>query len=251
MISSLIAAGASLIGTAMINKRNMKNYYEARHYNTPAAQMARFRQAGLNPHLIYTQTNEADIPPQLQAPDMSALANATGELETFQNIKKSKAETSNLEKTNQMLDQQITGAILDNTLKQIDVKYKDQLTKNQVDLVEKQIENFNKQWSLLEKQIEKVTRETERLDTNDLTDIFNMFTKSKELELAAEKLGLDKSRLQEQIREFNISHRKNSIIDSFLTGLLGSSPNDAAKKVGAALKAMLLAIYHEQFEPQQ
>lgn len=64
MIASLIAAGASLAANAINNRRILRNFYENRHYNTPAAQMGRFRAAGLNPNLIYTQTNESDSPPK-------------------------------------------------------------------------------------------------------------------------------------------------------------------------------------------
>lgn len=77
----LIAAGASLLGaganaysSGRTNKKtrewNDKQYYRTRQdaladynmqntYNSPAAQMQRYREAGLNPNLIYGQSNEA------------------------------------------------------------------------------------------------------------------------------------------------------------------------------------------------
>lgn len=50
---------------------NMQAWREQSAYNTPAAQMARLTQAGLNPHLVYGNgnvANQADAPPQYQAP---------------------------------------------------------------------------------------------------------------------------------------------------------------------------------------
>ncbi len=69
--------GSGLLGGAMSfldgandyywNRKNMdyqndlllKNWYLQNAYNSPAAQMQRFREAGLNPNLIYGQTNMA------------------------------------------------------------------------------------------------------------------------------------------------------------------------------------------------
>lgn len=41
------------------NKQNIKLWNMTNQYNTPAAQMQRFMDAGLNPNLIYSQSNEA------------------------------------------------------------------------------------------------------------------------------------------------------------------------------------------------
>lgn len=81
LVAPIIAAGASLLGTGAsvyasgkMNKKtrewNDKQYartradslhdYEMQNtYNSPSAQMQRFREAGLNPNLVYGQSNEA------------------------------------------------------------------------------------------------------------------------------------------------------------------------------------------------
>lgn len=80
-VAAAVAAGASLLGTGgqiyasgKMNKKtrqwNEKMYQQQRQdaltdwemqnqYNSPAAQMQRYREAGLNPNLIYGQSNEA------------------------------------------------------------------------------------------------------------------------------------------------------------------------------------------------
>lgn len=74
------AIGASLLGTAganydnnrAIDAQNAYNYalwQEQMAYNTPANQVARLREAGLNPNLFYSQGNPGNA---TSAPDMKA-----------------------------------------------------------------------------------------------------------------------------------------------------------------------------------
>lgn len=80
-VAAAVAAGASLLGaggqmaaTGKMNKKTrqwneamyhtqradaLKDWNLQNEYNSPAAQMERFRAAGLNPNLIYGQSNEA------------------------------------------------------------------------------------------------------------------------------------------------------------------------------------------------
>lgn len=86
--STLLGAIPSLAGGAIgalsqfvtneINyRRQMKMYEDNREYNSPAAQMQRFKDAGLNPNLIYGQNNTAQ-PVQVGSsvsPDFSFIGN--------------------------------------------------------------------------------------------------------------------------------------------------------------------------------
>ena len=51
------------VGASLFNTKNrqwaLQDWYRQNAYNTPAQQMQRFKEAGLNPNLIYKQTNEA------------------------------------------------------------------------------------------------------------------------------------------------------------------------------------------------
>lgn len=53
-------------------QRSMAMWHEQNKYNSPEAQMQRFKDAGLNPHLIYGQGNSgnAGSPPQYMPPDI-------------------------------------------------------------------------------------------------------------------------------------------------------------------------------------
>ena len=63
------------------NRWNLEQWQRENDYNSPTAQMARFRAAGLNPNLIYGQTNSAASSPTLTSgaasspADMSAIGN--------------------------------------------------------------------------------------------------------------------------------------------------------------------------------
>lgn len=81
--SQLANTGLNVYGAAKLNKKTMKfseRMYDRQRadaladwemqnsYNSPRAQMQRFREAGLNPHLIYGQQNEGATVRSSQAP---------------------------------------------------------------------------------------------------------------------------------------------------------------------------------------
>lgn len=247
MIGSLLAAGASLLGTHLINRQNMKNYYEMRQYNTPAAQMQRFRNAGLNPHLIYTQTNETSPAPEMKIPDFSTLGNITSEISEFQNIKESKARVNNLDKVNQQLDEQIKTQILENIMRQKNIDWQDLFNEANYETVKQNLTNAKKQFDLLDSQIKKVTRETQRFDMNDFADLMNTIFKSKELENAARSLNIEQAKLNEMIREFNINNKYKVLLNDFLNGLLGDGSN-TARAVGVTIRQWLLSFMQDDVE---
>lgn len=81
--AAAIAAGATIAGTAgsaysqgklnkktrqwnekmhaLVRQESLADWAMVNEYNSPAAQMQRYRDAGLNPNLIYGQTNEAPV----------------------------------------------------------------------------------------------------------------------------------------------------------------------------------------------
>ena len=70
LIGSAVTAGSQMLTNSSNKNLSLKMYDRQRadaladwnrqnQYNSPAAQMQRFKDAGLNPHLIYGQTNQA------------------------------------------------------------------------------------------------------------------------------------------------------------------------------------------------
>lgn len=125
LVPALIGAGTSLVNAGLTGttnrasrkfaekmyarqrKDNLADWEMQNSYNSPAAQMARFRDAGLNPHLIYGQANEgatlhsADKPswtPQAPQVDFTGASLVAG-----YDINLREAQTDNLRATNDLL----------------------------------------------------------------------------------------------------------------------------------------------------
>ena len=244
MIASLIAAGASLAANAINNKRIMRNFYENRHYNTPAAQMGRFRAAGLNPHLIYSQTNESDSPPTTSAADLSALGNIPSELSQYQDIKKSKAEVNNLEKANQQIDKQIEQIVLDNILRQKEIDWFDIKNTADLDLIKAQAAKTKKDIEALDKTIEniiantaKVTRETQKIDFDQFIETFNSILANKQFQLDVQRFNLNEDQFEEMKRQFNESNWQKDFLYEFFGSLTESGDaRDLPRALGTTVK---------------
>lgn len=135
-IGPAIAAGAALVGTGAnaysqgrLNRKTRK-WNEKMHditrqeslddwammneYNSPKAQMQRYRDAGLNPNLIYGQTNEAPVVRSADTPSWNPRSptfegiQTAGEsyLNQFYDIQLKEAQIDNLEKQGSVLIQE-------------------------------------------------------------------------------------------------------------------------------------------------
>lgn len=62
--------------------KNLEQWNRENEYNSPSSQMERYKAAGLNPNLIYSQQNTAGNSPQMSAPQ---LAPVTGPAQGIQN----------------------------------------------------------------------------------------------------------------------------------------------------------------------
>lgn len=120
--AALIAGGAqvatgigNVLSAGAINRRNRefqeKMWNMNNEYNSPVNQMKRFKEAGLNPHLIYGQGNPGNAvmspAPQQVAPDLSPFANAAM---SYLSARKQQTETDNLEMANRVMQSQIVEA---------------------------------------------------------------------------------------------------------------------------------------------
>lgn len=135
--SSLLSGASGIIGN-MIQRKTNKELAEysyqkdvemwnmANEYNSPSAQMARLKEAGLNPNLAFGSGNVAGNTttqtPKYQMPDVKyqpvQMPNVLGMLGQYQDIQRNKAVTDNL-------DLQGQGIQFDNQLKLKDLALKD------------------------------------------------------------------------------------------------------------------------------
>lgn len=146
-ILPLLVAGAGLVGQGLnaatqtaANRASMKfqlgmynrqrqdalaDWDRQNQYNSPIAQMTRFKDAGLNPNLIYGQQNQAPAvrsssggdKPNIQAPQFD-LGGVLGE---FVRIKLQEEQISNLEKMQELKEKQME--VMDQGIKLGNQKY--------------------------------------------------------------------------------------------------------------------------------
>lgn len=215
------------------NKVNQRNYEEVRRYNTPAQQMGRFRAAGLNPNLIYTQTNEAEQRPEWKPPsyDFSAVANVPSELSQYQNVKESKSRVDNLVKQNKLLDEQITSQIIANN-------FAEELTRKNIDLIDRQIKQIDKAIDNIDFEQEFKNRQ---LNNDTIKALWSFALQYATIGLQGQELKLKQDQFQEQVRQFNLQNRGRVFVDEFLKELTGSqSAKDAASVIAKLFAKMIL-----------
>lgn len=132
-------AGAQLLTNRAQKRSNLEMYNTQRQdaladwnrqnqYNSPEAQMARFKEAGLNPHLIYGQmttaqpikTPEAKAPnyvaPQADPQDFNILGRQYA-------LDAARITNENLEKTGQLIDANITKANSETNWKNVNTRF--------------------------------------------------------------------------------------------------------------------------------
>lgn len=135
--SSIISTALNWIASSSENKKarefdksmaeyaynkNLEMWQMENAYNSPAAQMARLEEAGLNPALMYQQGNTGN------AGSMPAYANVTGQFNTgpkdlsidFQKIMTDRLNIDRMKKMNELLDQQIDAQFWDTMRKNFD-----------------------------------------------------------------------------------------------------------------------------------
>lgn len=120
-LAAAIAAGTSILNTGaqlLTNRQNRKNalddWNRQNAYNSPAQQMQRFKEAGLNPNLIYKQTNESSpvrstdyVAPQIQEGALDILGKSNNIQVQELNMESMKLRNQNQELQNELLRAQL------------------------------------------------------------------------------------------------------------------------------------------------
>ena len=104
---------------AMFQRQMIK---EQNEYNSPAAQMARYKEAGLNPNLMFGNIGsgqQSEIPkyqmPQIHTPDMSGIAPIGEAIQFFLNEKKTGAEIEAIQAQTQRYQEETRSLMLRNS----------------------------------------------------------------------------------------------------------------------------------------
>jgi len=98
------------------NQQNYKLWKEQMAYNHPSQQMARYREAGLNPNLIYG-TGQASAGNATPAPNMQPPRVDLQNIGTYANLRLVGAQTKNMEEQNKNIAEDTHGKRIENAVK--------------------------------------------------------------------------------------------------------------------------------------
>ncbi len=254
-----ITAGANLLGnvfnTSSISKTNQRqqdfnlqmyerqradalaDWEKQNQYNSPSQQMQRFKEAGLNPNLIYGQMTNSPVirstdvkTPDFVAPrlDTSGIGNA---LMTYYDIKQKDASIKQQEQATELLKQQTKGKELENQNLQDSSPYlleerfqRSRLTGQQVNNIMEDVYNKQLMNPLLRDKVQS------DLQTMSQTRLWQNLTNSQQIALskASQKLietKLEGQKIENLFRNYeyqlqkNIGLNKNTISDLLKIGL--------------------------------
>lgn len=128
--SSLVSAGGNIVSTLLANKANreLAKYSfdqqrqmirEQNEYNSPLQQMARYKEAGLNPNLMFGNIengNQSQLAkyeaPTMQAPNVDA--DVTSAMQLMLTAKRTEAEIDNINAQTQRYQEETRSAMLRN-----------------------------------------------------------------------------------------------------------------------------------------
>jgi hypothetical protein len=126
VVNQALNTGATLL-TNRRNRQTSLDFYDRQRvdaladwnrqniYNSPKAQMERFKEAGLNPHLIYGQTNTAQ---PIRSVDMKAPTTEAPQLNPF-----AQQQLLNMKIQNSLLAEQVKGAKIKNDVDETSMYY--------------------------------------------------------------------------------------------------------------------------------
>jgi hypothetical protein len=168
--TTLFNTGSQLY-TNSRNRRNALSDQQALNaYNTPAQQMKRFQEAGLNPNLIYKQTNEGApvrstdyVAPKLDEGILDILGKSTGVKVQQLNMQSMKLRNENQELQNDLLRSQLPdlkekpsisnrvgNATYDNLVEGVNLKRQERSQKDSINPLE--VQKAQKQNKILDQQ---------------------------------------------------------------------------------------------------
>lgn len=157
------------------NRWNIDQWNRENAYNSPAAQMARYKAAGLNPDLIYGQQNLSAASPEMTSgdgslpTDVSNLANkrTIGDMVSqAASTRLTNAQAKLAESQANKTDAETEGQGYQNDILKSDAAFRDALNSGTVDLNNMSLKVSEKGMQLTDEQIGKLRKECDQIDQN-------------------------------------------------------------------------------------
>jgi hypothetical protein len=212
-------------------------------YNSPAAQMQRFKAAGLNPHLIYGQQNESATVRSSSAPSWSPEApkfNLQDAVSNYQNYQKQDVQTDNIKALTEVAKQQAALHAAEILKVSADTKRtgvgtaQDELNlQHAKDNYTTSLDAAKADLHLKEASIDKTKADTQfTLDSNERAKIMNSYnvkeaiSKLLTMQLERQNIGVDMTKKKQEISNLMQSSEMNEL--DLQLKRLGIQPHDPA-----------------------
>lgn len=236
--------------TDYLYSKDLEQWNRANEYNTPANQMRRFKDAGLNPNLIYGQGTSGNtaLPSvsskQGSGPDFKSQINMGNPIARYQDVEIRRAETDRLKKMNLILDEQRDNAILENVAKAFDmvrqfgyrnfdnlpVKYQDQI------LASMGYHDYKKHQGkgMMDYQLDQASEDvrvkgykaTELLHSGEIKNYLSQWAKMK----------------VEKMQSGNVNIDKDDLMDRMLSDYFGENANLSRGSLKAIMPIIMKAL---------
>lgn len=121
-ISALAGGAFNYFANKDTNQKNLEMWHLNNAYNTPAAQMQRYRDAGLNPNLMYQQgsVGNSSSAPEYQRPEVDVdLNQSLSQLSQYQDFKVKQAQVDNIRAQTDQTRESIINMIKEQTIKDL------------------------------------------------------------------------------------------------------------------------------------
>lgn len=122
----------SIRGVKYAYKKDLEQWNRQNAYNLPSAQMQRFKDAGLNPNMIYGQGNPGNATsyvksgtPNLKSTFQDPLPTALGALGAYQNYQVNEARIDNVEQDTKLKATRTAVETVNESIKALDLQMKD------------------------------------------------------------------------------------------------------------------------------
>lgn len=194
-------------------KDAMEDWMMQQEYNSPKNQMARFKEAGLNPNLIYGQTNEAPAvrsseyhvsnreSPKWQSPDI-----ASG-IMSYQDITTKQAQTDNIKAMTDIAKQDLVNKALsgyslalDNVIKSEDARIKPGLADSQLQAAKLSVDKASKELEIMEQSKQIALRDEQRRAASNAQSIREGYARIRQMEIQNAKTTAEKNKIEAEMK---------------------------------------------------
>lgn len=216
VMGQIIGGAENVVGTILQNRanrklaeyeysKNLEMWNKQNQYNTPSAQMQRFKDAGLNPNLIYGQGTPGNAVslPKYQAPTVDykhMIPDAVGMLGKYQDLTLGKAQIDNAKAQNDLIKANTTVSLLNAGHKDLELG------------LDKIYMPFNKQSEYEYKaslpDIQTLKNQLMTLQYNLGQKTLNTQIEQKKQTLLNTQLDYQKAQLDRDIKELNLKYMK-------------------------------------------